>query len=164
MSSSIDLAPSAKIDGRRQRAEFTRQKIIEATIALQREGNLRPSLQEISDRAGVSLRTVFDHFPERHLLTEAVLGKLTHFDRTDPPPAELVRPSELKARIALFIDIRTRRLEEITPDRQVSNALIATSPSLCAGRLLSPPLKAPTGVRAALAITISVITGSPRWD
>src|SRR5262249_19228959 len=39
---------------------------------------------------------------------------------------------------------------------------IATSPSLCAGKLLSPPLKAPTGVRAALAITMSVIRGSPR--
>ena len=41
-------------------------------------------------------------------------------------------------------------------------SMIATSPSLWAGRLLSPPLKAPTGVRAALAITMSVIRGSPR--
>src|SRR5712691_4682792 len=44
-----------------------------------------------------------------------------------------------------------------------SASMIATSPSLCAGRLLSPPLKAPTGVRAALAITMSVIRRSPRW-
>ncbi len=36
-------------------------------------------------------------------------------------------------------------------------SMIATSPSLCAGRLASPPLNAPTGVRAAPAITISVI-------
>src|SRR5271169_338867 len=42
-------------------------------------------------------------------------------------------------------------------------SMIATSPSLCAGKLLSPPLKAPTGVRVALAITTSVIRGSPRW-
>src|SRR5262245_4268971 len=38
---------------------------------------------------------------------------------------------------------------------------IATSPSLWAGRLPSPPLKAPTGVRAALAITMSVINKTP---
>src|SRR6267378_4066079 len=44
-----------------------------------------------------------------------------------------------------------------------SASMIATSPSLCAGRLASPPLNAPTGVRAALAITISVIKESPRW-
>src|SRR5438132_10842230 len=44
-----------------------------------------------------------------------------------------------------------------------SASMIATSPSLCAGRLASPPLKAPTGVRAALAITISVIKESPCW-
>jgi hypothetical protein len=34
---------------------------------------------------------------------------------------------------------------------------MATSPSLWAGKLLSPPLNAPTGVRAALAMTMSVI-------
>ena len=38
-----------------------------------------------------------------------------------------------------------------------SASAIATSPSLWAGRLASPPLNAPTGVRAALAMTISVI-------
>ena len=36
-----------------------------------------------------------------------------------------------------------------------SASAIATSPSLWAGRLASPPLNAPTGVRAALAMTIS---------
>ena len=49
-----------------------------------------------------------------------------------------------------------------------SASAIATSPSLCAGRLPSPPLNAPTGVRAALAMTMSVIedllTGlTPMW-
>src|ERR1700746_4144009 len=37
-------------------------------------------------------------------------------------------------------------------------SLIATSPSLWAGRVLSPPLNAPTGVRAAPPMTMSVIT------
>src|SRR3984893_3325260 len=44
-----------------------------------------------------------------------------------------------------------------------SASMIATSPSLCAGRLASPPLNAPTGVRAALAISSEVIKDSPRW-
>ena len=43
-----------------------------------------------------------------------------------------------------------------TPARS-SAAAITTSPSLDAGRLARPPLKAPTGVRTALAMTISVM-------
>src|SRR5579862_3570741 len=45
-----------------------------------------------------------------------------------------------------------------TPARRIAS-LIATSPNLCAARLASPPLKAPTGVRAALAMTTSVMRG-----
>lgn len=128
-----DTAP--RVDGRRQRGVFTRQKIIEAAISLQLEGNHRASLQQISERAGVSLRTLFEHFPEKQLLTKAILDKLTHFDRTDPPPTELVKHSELPARIALFLDIRVKRLEGLTPHRQVSNVLIARSPLLQKHRL-----------------------------
>ncbi len=48
-----------------------------------------------------------------------------------------------------------------TPARR-SASPIAISPSLCAGRLASPPLNAPTGVRTAPAMTISAIGRSPR--
>jgi len=136
MSSNSNFATKAvKIDGRRQRASLTRQSIVNAAISLPTEGNFRPSLQEISERAGVSLRTVFEHFPERHLLTQAVLNKLTHFDRTDPPPTDFLKRKKLKERIALFLDIRVNRLEEITPHRQVSNGLIASWPILQRHRL-----------------------------
>lgn len=131
----LNADATPRLDGRRQRGVFTRQKIIDAAIALPLEGNHRASLQLISERAGVSLRTLFEHFPEKELLTKAVLDKLTHFDRTDPPPTELVKHSELPARIALFLDIRVKRLEELTPRRQVTNSLIARSPLLQKHRL-----------------------------
>jgi TetR/AcrR family transcriptional regulator of autoinduction and epiphytic fitness len=121
---------AAGMDGRRHRAALTRQRIVDAAIALPREGNFRASLQEISDRAGVSLRTVFEHFPERDLLTRAVLNQLTHFDRADPPPPDLLKPEKLNERIALFLDSRVARLEKITPHRQVSNGWIASWPLL----------------------------------
>jgi len=129
------LIKPVKIDGRRQRSALTRQRIIDAAIALPTEGNFRASLQEISERAGVALRTVFEHFPERDLLTQAVLNQLTHFDRTDPPPLSLLKPDKAKERIALFLDIRIARLEKITPHRQVSNGWIATWPLLQRHRL-----------------------------
>jgi TetR/AcrR family transcriptional regulator, regulator of autoinduction and epiphytic fitness len=128
-----DLAASA--DGRRQRTQITRKNIIDATIALQNEGNMRPSMQQISARAGVSLRTAFQHFPEKHQLTHAVLDELTRAFRVDPPPPELAQHSALEARIKRFLDIRTRYLEALTPHRRASNAMIANVPLLQKHRL-----------------------------
>ena len=130
-----DLAASASVDGRRQRTQITRKNIIDATIALQNEGNMRPSMQQISARAGVSLRTAFQHFPEKHQLTHAVLDELTRAFRVDPPPPELAQHSALEARIKRFLDIRTRQLEALTPHRRASNAMIANVPLLQKHRL-----------------------------
>ena len=47
------------VDGRRQRGERTRQAIIEAALSLQEEGVLVPTAQQISDRAGVLIRSFF---------------------------------------------------------------------------------------------------------
>ncbi len=130
-----DSSATAAIDGRRQRTQITRKNIIDATIALQNEGNMRPSMQQISARAGVSLRTAFQHFPEKHQLTRAVLDELTRAFRVDPPPPELAQHSALDARIKRFLDIRTRQLEALTPHRRASNAMIASVPLLQKHRL-----------------------------
>src|SRR5438270_11309021 len=125
-----DTSASATVDGRRQRTQITRKNIIDAAIALQNEGNMRPSMQQISERAGVSLRTAFQHFPEKHQLTRAVLDALTRLNRVDPPPPELARHSALEARTKHSLDIRVPQPEPLTPHRRASNATIATSPML----------------------------------
>src|SRR4249920_2235384 len=130
-----DTSASATVDGRRQRTQITRKNIIDAAIALQNEGNMRPSMQQISARAGVSLRTAFQHFPEKHQLTHAVLDELTRAFRVDPPPPELAEHSALEARIKRFLDVRTRYLEALTPHRRASNAMIANVPLLQKHRL-----------------------------
>ena len=43
------------VDGRRLRSERSRLAIIEAALALQEEGVLVPTAQQISDRAGVHI-------------------------------------------------------------------------------------------------------------
>ena len=63
-----------RLDGRRQRTQITRQNIVKAAIALQNDGFMRPSIQQLGDRAGVSLRTAVQHFPEKRHLTRAVLS------------------------------------------------------------------------------------------
>ncbi len=72
-SESPDRLGPARIDGRRLRSERTRQLIIEAYLALIRENpsTPMPTAQEIAARAGYSVRSVFERFPDLHTLRVA---------------------------------------------------------------------------------------------
>jgi AcrR family transcriptional regulator len=58
------LSKSAEIDGRRLRSERTRQYIIEAYLALLRESSGVPTAAQIAERAGYSVRSLFERFPD----------------------------------------------------------------------------------------------------
>ena len=60
------------VDGRRLRSERSRCAIIEAALTLQEEGVLVPTAQQISDRAGVGIRSFFRHFEDMEALFAAV--------------------------------------------------------------------------------------------
>ncbi|NND66328.1 MAG: TetR/AcrR family transcriptional regulator [Halioglobus sp.] len=64
MTQSTDTAP----DGRRARSERSRQAIIEALHSLITEGTLIPTAQQVSERAGVGIRSVFRHFSDMESL------------------------------------------------------------------------------------------------
>lgn len=55
-------------DGRRLRSERSRQAIIDAMLDLVGEGVLIPTAQQVSERAGVGIRTVFRHFSDMESL------------------------------------------------------------------------------------------------
>ena len=55
-------------DGRVLRGERNRSAIVEALLALLEEGGAKPSAKEIAERAGVSLRSVFQHFDDMEAL------------------------------------------------------------------------------------------------
>lgn len=55
-------------DGRRQRSERSRQAITEALLSLIAEGVLVPTAQQVSERAGVGIRSVFRHFSDMESL------------------------------------------------------------------------------------------------
>jgi AcrR family transcriptional regulator len=68
------LAPKpARIDGRRLRSERTKQLIIEAYIALLRENPVvpMPTAAQIANRAGYSVRSIFERFPDLNRLRVA---------------------------------------------------------------------------------------------
>jgi AcrR family transcriptional regulator len=61
------VARSVRIDGRRLRSERTRQLIIEAYLALAREESpALPTAAKVAERAGYSVRSVFERFPDLH--------------------------------------------------------------------------------------------------
>lgn len=55
-------------DGRRMRSERSRQAIIDAMLRLVEEGVLVPTAQQVSERAGVGIRSVFRHFSDMESL------------------------------------------------------------------------------------------------
>jgi AcrR family transcriptional regulator len=59
----ISLKP-VEIDGRRLRSERTRRYIIEAYLAVLRESTAVPTASQIAERAGYSVRSLFERFPD----------------------------------------------------------------------------------------------------
>jgi AcrR family transcriptional regulator len=55
-------------DGRHLRSERSRQAIIDAMLGLVEEGILVPTAQQVSERAGVGIRSVFRHFSDMESL------------------------------------------------------------------------------------------------
>jgi len=82
---------------RARRTAETRQRIVEATVALHEEvGPARTTVAEIARRAGVQRLTVYTHFPEDRDLFAACSR---HFMAGHPPPdptpwTEIADPSE----------------------------------------------------------------------
>ena len=78
------------IDGRTARSQRTRSAIVAACIELVEEGDLRPTAPRVAERAGVSVRSVFQHFDDLEGLFAAVgdrvlerlLGLVLHVDPT----------------------------------------------------------------------------------
>jgi AcrR family transcriptional regulator len=61
----------ARTDGRRLRSERTKQLIIEAFLSLLSDNPQMPTAVQIADRAGYSVRSIFERFPDLNALRVA---------------------------------------------------------------------------------------------
>jgi TetR/AcrR family transcriptional regulator, regulator of autoinduction and epiphytic fitness len=98
-------------DGRTVRAERTRQALVEALLGLLDEGEPKPTAAEIAARAGVSERSVFQHFPDREALLEAVARE--QYKRVVPTLVPVDSSLPLRERIEQFCQQRARLYEQI---------------------------------------------------
>jgi len=95
-------------DGRALRGARNRERIVEALLELVREGELLPTAEQVSHRAGVGTRTVFRHFDDMESLNSEVqaaikleIDPLLNEPRTSGGPAERLR-AMIRRRIAIF--------------------------------------------------------------
>ncbi len=111
--------PIAPIDGRTQRSMRTRESIVDATIALLEQGDLRPTAPRVADAASVSVRSIFQHFDDLETLHAAVAERLV--ERV----SQLVFPIEpelpLDDRLQRFVHQRALLLEAVSPIRRAAD-------------------------------------------
>ena len=105
-----------ELDGRTARASRTRQAVVDALICLMEEGDVQPTTAMIAARAGVSERTLFQHFPHRDALLLAVAGRQADRIRSQWEPVPADAPFE--ERLHAFVEQRARILELATPVRR----------------------------------------------
>src|SRR5690349_24943513 len=82
LSSQLSQAQHA---GRGDRVARTREAIVASTLTLAMEGEVAPIVRDIAKLAGVSARTVFQHFADTAELYVAVLGRVLGNLANDPP-------------------------------------------------------------------------------
>jgi AcrR family transcriptional regulator len=63
-----EVKKTAQKDGRRARGERMKTAILRTTLVMVKQGNLIPRAQQIADRAGVGIRSVFRHFEDMESL------------------------------------------------------------------------------------------------
>jgi AcrR family transcriptional regulator len=115
-------------DGRAARALRTREAIVDACIAMVEEGDLRPTAPRVAERAGVSVRSVFQHFDDLPSLHIAVTQRIAQRMSAMLVPADASAP--LNARIAEFVRHRSALLEAVMPFRRAAQVHGPFSPEI----------------------------------
>jgi AcrR family transcriptional regulator len=107
---------------------------VDALLALQEEGDLSPTAQQVAARAGVALRTVFGHFSDMETLwAEAGQRELAKLEGL----AEVIDPDlPLAERIDRFSASRGRVLEALMPVMRAARLREPSSPQLLKNREL----------------------------
>jgi AcrR family transcriptional regulator len=98
---------------RSDRVARTREAIIASALALALAGEVAPIVRDIAKMAGVSARTVFQHFADTAELYVAVLGRILAAVVGEPPDVSAGWPIE--DRMALIINQGSERCERLLP-------------------------------------------------
>lgn len=135
----LQLAEGQEMDGRRARGIKTRAAIVAALMDLVAGGDLSPTAQRVAAKAGVSVRSVYQHFNDVEGLYTDAARRAFDWIRTSSKDIDPAWPLE-------------RRIDEFVSSR--ASALEAMSAFTRAVRIMEPNAAGLEQIRAELQ----------RWD
>lgn len=103
-------------DGRLLRSERSREAIVRATLDLVGRGELRPTAEQVAERAGVGIRTVFRHFSDMDSLFSEMNSRLR--ESAVPLLVSGDQSGSLEARARGAVERRAAMYEHIAPYRR----------------------------------------------
>ncbi|MBV9291504.1 MAG: TetR family transcriptional regulator [Frankiales bacterium] len=113
MQAALDGREDGREDGRLARSQRTRDAIVDALRALHHDGDLRPTAPRVAERAGVSLRTVFQHFNDLETLLVAAGHRDLEIARQYARPIDPA--ADFATRLTEFVEQRTQMYESLSP-------------------------------------------------
>lgn len=105
----MPAAPLEELNGRQSRTARSRRAICEACLDLVQEGALQPSADEIAERAGLSRRSIFNHFADLAELYDAVVE--AGMQRYAPLLVEISEQGPVAGRVESLVQVRSKFLE-----------------------------------------------------
>jgi len=118
----------AKVDGRRLRSERTRRLIVEAYMALVRESRQMPTAVQIAERAGYSVRSIFERFPDLTALRLAATDYAIAEGRAQGALRDL--DADRATRVRSHVEARASGCERWLPLWRVLSSNLAESSEL----------------------------------
>ena len=116
------------IDGRLARSVRSRTAVADAMLDLLQDNDLQPTAARVAERAGVSLRLVFQHFADLEALYAEVADRQAK--RLRPLLIGPTSAGPLADRVQAFVTRRAQALETIAPVRRAALLRAPFSPVL----------------------------------
>jgi TetR/AcrR family transcriptional regulator of autoinduction and epiphytic fitness len=118
------------VDGRTQRGQRNREAIIDALLACYDDGILRPSVDEVAARAGVSARSLHNHFDDVEALRAEVAQRQWERFSSFVTAIDIALP--VSQRVEQLVAQRAAFFEGVTPVRRAALLSVADSPTIAA--------------------------------
>lgn len=119
---------AGRVDGRHLRSERTKRLIIEAYMVLVRESRQMPTAVQIAERAGYSVRSIFERFPDLQALRVAATDFAIGEAKSMGMPRDI--GGDRETRIRSQVEARSSGCERWLPHWRVLMATKEGSPEL----------------------------------
>jgi AcrR family transcriptional regulator len=119
------------VDGRTLRRERNLQAAVDAVLGLLEDGHPQPTAQQVAERSGVSIRSIFRIFEDMDSLHAAAVARQT--ERIQALAVVVPQNGSTGERIDALVAARSRLFETIGPVRRSALRQAASSPVIAAG-------------------------------